>query len=172
MARMESLNTTYPKLDKDSEGWWLCRYCRERITKTGRYRAWCSPKCVKNAEERTYSNRARTALFKRQNGICQLCGVDTQCLDHELRVLLGLSRDLYHLFPHQRHLYHSILITLLTVMKRIGFSTNPTMLSFRSLWQCDHIVEYAEGGTLDPTNLQTLCIPCHKRKTKKYVGIK
>jgi len=30
---------------------------------------------------------------------------------------------------------------------------------------CDHIVPKAEGGTDDPTNLQTLCLPCSNRKT-------
>ena len=30
---------------------------------------------------------------------------------------------------------------------------------------CDHIVNSAQGGTDDPTNLQTLCNPCHDKKT-------
>lgn len=31
--------------------------------------------------------------------------------------------------------------------------------------QVDHIVNVAQGGTDDDSNLQTLCIPCHKAKT-------
>lgn len=33
--------------------------------------------------------------------------------------------------------------------------------------EVDHILNRAEGGTDDPENLQSLCIPCHKLKTHK-----
>jgi len=29
----------------------------------------------------------------------------------------------------------------------------------------DHIVGHADGGSDDPSNLQWLCEPCHKKKT-------
>jgi len=35
----------------------------------------------------------------------------------------------------------------------------------RSLWELDHIVPLVDGGSHDPSNLQTLCTPCHKKKT-------
>lgn len=36
----------------------------------------------------------------------------------------------------------------------------------RNLWQADHIKPVAEGGgACDLDNIQTLCTPCHKRKT-------
>ena len=35
----------------------------------------------------------------------------------------------------------------------------------RSLWELDHIVPLVDGGSHDPSNLQTLCTPCHKNKT-------
>lgn len=31
----------------------------------------------------------------------------------------------------------------------------------------DHIIPREQGGTDDPTNLQSLCSPCHKEKTAK-----
>lgn len=31
--------------------------------------------------------------------------------------------------------------------------------------ECDHIINTAQGGSDDPTNLQTLCKPCHAKKT-------
>lgn len=34
-------------------------------------------------------------------------------------------------------------------------------------WQADHIIEWADGGTHDLENIQTLCLPCHKTKTKE-----
>jgi hypothetical protein len=35
----------------------------------------------------------------------------------------------------------------------------------RSLWELDHIVPLVDGGSHEPSNLQTLCTPCHKKKT-------
>jgi len=35
----------------------------------------------------------------------------------------------------------------------------------QSFWELDHIVPLVDGGTHDDDNLQTLCTPCHKRKT-------
>jgi len=34
-----------------------------------------------------------------------------------------------------------------------------------SLWACDHVIPLWEGGADELTNLQTLCLPCHQRKT-------
>ncbi|MPX19093.1 HNH endonuclease [Moraxella catarrhalis] len=38
---------------------------------------------------------------------------------------------------------------------------NPSML------EADHIINRAQGGSDDLSNLQTLCKPCHKIKTQK-----
>ncbi|MAJ59069.1 MAG: hypothetical protein CBC48_03205 [bacterium TMED88] len=35
----------------------------------------------------------------------------------------------------------------------------------RSLWEVDHIVPLVDGGSHEMSNLQSLCTPCHKRKT-------
>lgn len=32
--------------------------------------------------------------------------------------------------------------------------------------ECDHIVNKAQGGTDKESNLQSLCVPCHKEKTQ------
>ena len=32
--------------------------------------------------------------------------------------------------------------------------------------QADHIVNWAEGGSDHPSNLQAACVPCHSEKTK------
>lgn len=32
--------------------------------------------------------------------------------------------------------------------------------------EVDHIINLAQGGTHHPDNLQTLCTPCHRRKTE------
>jgi len=35
----------------------------------------------------------------------------------------------------------------------------------RSLWELDHIVPLIDGGGHDLVNLQTLCAPCHRKKS-------
>ena len=34
-----------------------------------------------------------------------------------------------------------------------------------SLWELDHVVPLIDGGSHELSNLQTLCTPCHKKKT-------
>lgn len=36
--------------------------------------------------------------------------------------------------------------------------------------QVDHIVQKSEGGTDHPSNLQTICGPCHRAKTSSESG--
>ena len=35
----------------------------------------------------------------------------------------------------------------------------------KSFWELDHVVPLIDGGGHDLANLQTLCTPCHQRKT-------
>lgn len=37
----------------------------------------------------------------------------------------------------------------------------------KAKWDADHIIEVYNGGKTELSNLQTLCRPCHKAKTKK-----
>lgn len=34
-------------------------------------------------------------------------------------------------------------------------------------WHMDHITALADGGSNEMENLQTLCVPCHKAKTRR-----
>jgi len=37
----------------------------------------------------------------------------------------------------------------------------------RSLWELDHIIPLIDGGGHELSNLQTLCVPCHREKTAR-----
>lgn len=168
-SRSKKLEENYPKIPKDKDGWWICRYCDKKISQDKRYRAWCNNDCSREAAIRTYQSWARTALFDRENGVCQQCGIDTQELHHELR-LLQSSIKWDRVSVQQKQLQKTVLQTLLVAMQNCGYDVGVRYMTWRTLWHMDHIVEHAEGGNLEPENLQTLCVPCHKAKTKKYVG--
>lgn len=100
-----------------------------------------------------HSRPIRWALKKRDNEICAHCGVDCKLIqrifDHA-----GLSINKYewskrHLHPHYM------------IMRHFGFKP------FSHTWEADHIVEIRHGGEHTLDNLQTLCLVCHKDKTKR-----
>lgn len=38
---------------------------------------------------------------------------------------------------------------------------------YRAVWELDHIIPLIDGGTHELANMQTLCVPCHRAKTKR-----
>jgi 5-methylcytosine-specific restriction endonuclease McrA len=119
-----------------------CRWCGEPILhgpgpKQGRadFRRRWHPACVA-AYEASDPRVLRTTVRKRDRGVCCSCGVDTNRLRRELR---GKGRA--------------------AKLRALGFHPR------RSLWELDHVVPLIEGGDHGGSNLQTLCVPCHRRKS-------
>lgn len=96
----------------------------------------------------------RSQIFKRDRGICALCGVDCIRLHSEACVAaFGRDRrpninrgygDDPDWEPWSRECYKRGMCP-----KR------------RTFWEVDHIIAYADGGRCVPENLRTLCHPCH-----------
>jgi 5-methylcytosine-specific restriction endonuclease McrA len=38
-----------------------------------------------------------------------------------------------------------------------------------SFWNADHIIPFSEKGSCELKNLRTLCYPCHKKTTAKWI---
>ncbi len=93
------------------------------------------PDCVE-AYNTSDPREVRRALRKRDRGVCVVCRLDTYALAREVKGK-GRTRKL----------------------RDRGFKPRS------SLWEVDHIVPLVDGGSFDFENLQTLCIPCHTRKT-------
>lgn len=120
----------------------ICRWCgKEILYLKGDHkgkrdrRRRWHPECVE-AYEASDPREARRRIRKRDRGRCAECGLDTYGLRRSLRGR-GMTRAL----------------------RERGFVPR------RSLWELDHIVPLVDGGSHDPSNLQTLCTPCHKKKT-------
>ena len=146
---------TYAPLLKEAgpNGRNLCRWCHTEVPK-GR-RKWCSDACVHEFKVITDWNYMRRRVRKRDKGVCCQCGVDTaKAREKWLRI-----RGRYVVsIPQWREVYEA-LVEL----------TWPTDLT-RDWWEADHIHARADGGTNHLENLRTLCVPCHKSRTKKQAA--
>ncbi len=119
-----------------------CRWCGEAILygpgpKEGRVdlRRRWHPECVDDYNA-TDPRELRRRIRKRDRGVCRACGLDTNALKRQVK---GRGRA--------------------AKLRELGFPRR------RSLWELDHIVPLIEGGGHDPSNLQTLCVPCHRKKS-------
>ena len=119
-----------------------CRWCGEAILhgpgpKQGQadLRRRWHPHCVETYNA-TDARELRRLARKRDRAICRACGLDTNALKREVR---GRGRA--------------------AKLRALGFPRR------RSLWELDHIVPLIDGGSHELSNLQTLCAPCHRKKT-------
>jgi hypothetical protein len=121
----------------------LCRWCEGVITQKKR-RTFCREECGTEHRIRTSPSFARLLVFKRDKGICALCGIDTKQVAQQVREG-RLTRGEVGL-PQTRRVF----------ARKLG----------GGCWDCDHIVSVAQGGGLcGLDNLRSLCIPCHRERT-------
>lgn len=131
---------------RDPDGRGLCRVCGVRVS--GRRRTFCSDDCVQVYLQDDWKF-IRGRVQKRDRGVCAACGLDTEILMRVMR-RAGGRNGCWAWF-------------LRDIWRQLDFGLNQ-----RALWEMDHILERARGGTNDLANLQTLCVPCHKDKTSRF----
>jgi 5-methylcytosine-specific restriction endonuclease McrA len=119
-----------------------CRWCGDAIlylegSKQGEVdrRRRWHPECV-DIYNASDPREARRTVRKRDRGVCAECRLDTNALRRQVK---GRGRT--------------------KALREKGFVPR------RSLWELDHIIPLIDGGGHDLENLQTLCTPCHKKKT-------
>ena len=107
----------------------------------------------------------REHVFRRDQGVCELCGLDTVLLERVLgRFMVSIS-------PYPRTLRRTYLDERgydWVLFGRDGWQGlgGGWAVKFRSLWEVDHKVPVVEGGgECGMDNLRTLCRGCHKRET-------
>lgn len=130
-----------------------CRRCRLAITHAdGRpnlRRTW-HQECADAHRWETMPAVARQAVRKRDHGVCELCALDT----------VGLARTLVARCEFER-LPRSYYIPVW--LEALGWGR---VVWPRDLWEMDHRTPLHLGGQHVLENLRTLCIACHKGKTK------
>lgn len=127
---------------------------------TGRQQRWCGNKACWDDAGIRMGQGIQSALMKRDKGICACCGLDTVALEKLIREagrrVSGVGK--------WRGPYRNASMLLV----RFGLTVHE---AGKSLWEADHIVPVEEGGGccgLD--NFATLCIWCHKEKTKEQAA--
>jgi 5-methylcytosine-specific restriction endonuclease McrA len=112
----------------------------------------------------------RAAVFGRDRGVCAECGIDTDKLARWLAELPRWSPTHgYILGRNDRFVTHRMGAVLgrhhgraLTLLGRLWDVRLP--LGAR-LWEADHRLPIAEGGSDEFENLRTLCRKCHTLET-------
>lgn len=128
----------------------FCRWCWAEVPK-GRS-SWCSAACVDEYRRLHDWNYIRRAVLARDGGVCACCGVDTEWL-------AGVCFHRSKVHPEYAE------FVLGRGRETLTFRLLGTEDHNRQPWEADHMHARSEGGTDHPSNLRTLCIPCHKRRT-------
>jgi 5-methylcytosine-specific restriction protein A len=127
-------------LPRGPNGRALCRQCGQEVPRG--QRSFCGPACIHEWKLRSSPGYLRAQVWKRDKGVCAICGFDTHALRLEFASLHWAARR--------------------DRMKQLGIPRNREY----SLWDADHIVPVIEGGgECGIDNIRTLCIPCHKTVT-------
>jgi len=160
--------TPCPPLLRDEQGRPLCRWCKKPVAPPRR--SWCSAECIHEYRIRSDGSYIRAQLFERDQGVCAACGQDTEALRKELQALRGAifaAREA----PARLEACMRAKERFAEV-GRMGFKVGGTspvggIPCHETLWHADHVIPVHQGGgECGLEGLQTLCVPCHDRKTR------
>jgi 5-methylcytosine-specific restriction enzyme A len=165
----------YTQLKRDESGRALCRWCEHPVPK-GR-RTFCSKNCAHEWNVRTDPGYARRCVYRRDRGVCSICGLDTGRIKRIADRLWAISCTTswkFHFRPYpsaeRRREQLEIMLTILGIWAGHSLSYGSKRL-LRHLWEADHIVPVVEGGgECGLENLRTVCLRCHKSETKKLAA--
>lgn len=152
---------TFPER-RNSEGKTLCKWCGGLVPKGRMF--FCNANCAFEVQIRRDSGFLRARVKERDHGVCAKCGMDTQRLKRILRFVHQSLRILLGESSWGDAFWFNREMTIL-------YGVNPwRQINEQCKWEADHIVEVVSGGEPYLSNIQTLCVPCHKGKTKQQAG--
>lgn len=129
--------------------WKKCVICGKSCL--GRRRTSCSKKCDRERNRRCAC--PRTHCYRRDKGICSMCGRDTKKDERLSWDFFWLIQKSYG-YPEANKM-------------RLGLCADWGYSHKTSFWEADHIVPLCQGGEDTVPNLRTLCYPCHKKVTRQ-----
>jgi 5-methylcytosine-specific restriction endonuclease McrA len=145
------------KMLKGPKGFNLCRQCRKECPSN--HRTFCGPKCVDKWKMKTDPGHVRFKVKQRDRGVCARCRLDTTRVRDMLYLLQEMAPEPWRGgregFPELLR-YKREIEAILKVGHRSTY------------WDADHIKPVKDGGGgCNLRNYQTLCVWCHKAKTKE-----
>jgi 5-methylcytosine-specific restriction protein A len=145
-----------------------CTWCGGEV-KSPR-RSWCSQNCTDAFMERSPGPASRR-VYKRDKGVCAICGRDTDRMMNLFRMIRRQSKDDRWGPPKIEVL--DALKELVSHWQSLGFNcrVGRAWTEVSHLWEADHIIPVVEGGgccRID--NLRTACMACHKAESKKLAA--
>lgn len=147
----------------------LCRWCAKPLE--GRKTDWCSDECRREVEVRCRLAELRLVIFARDGGCCCKCGRDLNALKAALEWFEALKMRLT--LCAGMAVIERNKVWALTAHWPSAYDVQ-VVLGFKGgghLWEMNHIVGIAEGGDpVDPDNLETLCLICHRVHTAALQG--
>lgn len=135
----------------------LCRWCGTEVAPPRR--TFCSEACVHEWSVRSSTAYARNEVWKRDGGVCAVCGVDTNRQRAELSAEFSLDR--FSRPPaEKRKAFYARLHALKIPVTRWNSARH------QGCWDMDHVTPVIEGGgSCGLDNLRTLCLRCHYQQT-------
>jgi 5-methylcytosine-specific restriction protein A len=162
-ATARRIRLGYPK---GPDGKPVCRWCRGPVPK-GR-QCWCGQKCVEEYRARNDPGFIRRKVWERDQGICQVCGLDIQALKAHIWEMKSRAGRLIWPAGESDKVAGSAWDEYRAWLVRVGFRR---WWERGGLWQADHRLEVAAGGAeLGLQNLQVCCTVCHRRKTAEFAA--
>ena len=101
----------------------------------------------------------RRELEKRERGVCVECNLDCNALVRQISIFKSRSKRAAEILKTSPNFGARGNRTLLTRLARTAAKGHA--------WECDHKIAVFEGGGMCTVeNCQTLCVVCHRKKTK------
>ena len=119
----------------------MCRVCGGQADPRSTL---CCQICLDTYLLGTDAAYVRQAVFNRDGGICAACGLDTQKL--RLTYMQAIPGE-----------------ETKRLLRQLGFYFLKDKPVF---WHADHVIPLKSKGEMTMENTQTLCVPCHKKKSK------
>ena len=146
----------------------LCRWCHGPVAPPRR--TFCGEACVHEWLIRRDPGYVRKQVFRRDQGVCAICGLDTVAA---LRMVHQLWRQAaddvpwgdYRGQPDEH--WEARQLRFSQLLEASALPPDPPRHR-KTLWDADHIVPVVEGGgACGLENYRTLCVWCHRDETAK-----